>query len=176
MKLNPKVLVGVGVGAGLLAAAGVGVKFYTGKERESGLSVEPVSSPVSGPDPTRENFPPAQAPNQTFNITPTPESEWLCATIGDPGVPNAFRGIKAAGDPTIWEKGPYQYIPVTGTSRVVNSWSELSMTQKGDRVCVVKGSQDINSRHGTLFLASRDFDTKGKGFQVGSWQSQGKKI
>lgn len=56
-----------------------------------------------------------------------------------PNNPNAFRSIKIAGDPNIWEGPPYAHIPKGKNiydARIVNDWDLISEVQFGDKVCV----------------------------------------
>ena len=94
-----------------------------------------------------ETTPQAKATQTMVPVIPTQsitwDCEWINATTAQgynpnlPTIPNAFRAILAAGDPTVWEPGPFKFIDSTGVETYPESRDEMHWVHNGDQVCVI---------------------------------------
>lgn len=86
---------------------------------------------------------------------------WSCATINNPAlgsyqpslpiVVNAFRAVEQAGDPHVWEPGPYMHIDNGGRKKFGDSWDAFSRTYNGEHVCVGENTQSRLPQHQVVF-------------------------
>ncbi len=142
-----KILIVVGVIVGLLVIAGIVVAFMGGGSSAQEPQATPTGAVViegaggGGGDVSL----PVVVPDVSAQVVPE-AATWACVAINSPDwstynpslpmVYNAFRAIQLAGNPQVWENGPYMYVDTVGVSRVVATWSELSLVYNGDQVCV----------------------------------------
>jgi len=127
-----------------------------------GLTFEPTPdgnffSPLTPQPPEK------QPPSQEFGAPTTTD----CATVNNPRsigydpnlptIPNAFRAIMQAGDPTVVEKGPYDFTPgeagikirqhlgLNPNRQVIDNLGgfnpKVNPVHSGDEICVVSGSE-----------------------------------
>jgi hypothetical protein len=109
---------------------------------------EPVQEPL--PTPTSNAF--LDQTNDGLEPTATipataDSSNWDCEIINSqtasgfdaslPVIPNAFRAIEKAADPSVWESGPFKWIDRYDIERIVETRPELSIVHNGDLICVM---------------------------------------
>lgn len=102
-----------------------------------------------------EFTPAVPTPESTATPNPTPlQSEWDCVTINSPWpdadsyrtdlprINNAYRAVKAAGDPEVVEESPYLYKDRYGDEHIINNLGQLDpydgrkFVYNGEEVCV----------------------------------------
>jgi len=135
------------VATGVTAVAAAGFAAWELTHQSPGVPATSVPEGAVGSFPTQESTP---IPTKTATAIPAPPdggyeiiydgTEWSCAKVDPPTVPNAFRAIEAAGTPGVWEEGPYLYRHGTEEPVIVNNWNMLSLTYNGDDMCVTHAS------------------------------------